>query len=434
MTTTATEAAAPAMQDAKMTRRRWVICALLFTAVVINYVDRQMLGVLKPFMSDEMGWSETDYADIVFYFQAAYAVSYLLFGAFVDKVGAKIGYATAFVIWQAAHIAHAGASTLQHFFLVRILLGVGEGGNFPGGVKAVTEWFPKKERAFATGIFNAGANIGAVITPLVAPMIMLAYGWRAAFIITGVIGMLWLVAWLVMYRAPEQEKKVNAAELAHIRQDPEDSDQKVGWFSVVPRRETWAYAIGKFLIDPVWWMLLFWLPDFFKKNFELDVPTFGLVLAAVYLISDAGSVLGGWMSSRLMKNGYSLNFSRKITMLVCALATLPYFFITQIDGLWTATIVVGLVAAAHQAFSANLYTLPGDVFPRSAVGSVIGIGGMLGGIGGMIMAKSVGQVLETTGGYGPIFAVCGCIYLIAVLVIHLLTPKMAPVQFPGAKA
>lgn len=429
--TTAAEAA-PAAQDATMTRRRWVICALLFTAVVINYVDRQMLGVLKPFMSDEMGWSETNYADIVFYFQAAYAVSYLLFGAFVDRVGAKIGYAAAFVIWQIAHIAHAGASTLQQFFLVRLLLGVGEGGNFPGGVKAVTEWFPKKERAFATGIFNAGANIGAVITPLVAPAIMLAYGWRAAFISTGVIGMFWIVAWLVMYRSPEQEKKVNAAELAHIRQDPEDTDVKVGWFSVLPKRETWAYAIGKFLIDPVWWMLLFWLPDFFKKTFDLNVAMFGIVLAAVYLISDVGSVAGGWMSSQMMKSGRSLNASRKITMLVCALATLPYFFITQIHGLWLATAVVGLVAAAHQAFSANLYTLPGDVFPRSAVGSVIGIGGMLGGIGGMIMAKSVGQVLETTGGYGPIFAVCGCIYLLAVLVVHLLTPKMAPVKFAAA--
>ncbi|HQT52758.1 MAG TPA: MFS transporter, partial [Phenylobacterium sp.] len=274
-----------------------------------------------------------------------------------------------------------------------------------GGVKAVTEWFPKKERAFATGIFNAGANIGAVITPLVAPMIMLAYGWRADFIITGVIGMLWIVAWLVMYRSPEKEPKVNAAELAHIRSDPEDSDQKVSWLKVATKRETWAYALGKFLIDPVWWMLLFWLPDYFKKTFDLSVTTFGLVLAAVYLISDVGSVGGGWMSSRLMKAGRSLNFSRKMTMLVCAFATLPYFFITQIDDLWTATAVVGLVAAAHQAFSANLYTLPGDVFPRSAVGSVIGIGGMLGGIGGMVMAKSVGQVLESAGGYGPIFAV-----------------------------
>ncbi len=419
-----------AFAEGRMTRRRWVICGLLFTAVVINYVDRQMLGVLKPFMADEMGWSETDYADIVFYFQAAYAASYLLFGAFVDKVGAKIGYATAFVIWQLAHLAHAGASTLNQFFLVRVLLGIGEGGNFPGGVKAVTEWFPKKERALATGIFNAGANIGAVITPIVAPMIMLAYGWRMAFIITGVIGMLWIVAWLIMYRSPEQEKKVNAAELAHIRSDPEDSDRKIGWFSVLGRRETWAYATGKFLIDPVWWMLLFWLPDFFKKTFELDIPTFAAVLAAVYLISDVGSVAGGWLSSRLMKNGHSLNFSRKITMLICAIATLPYFFIMQIDNLWLATLVVGLVAAAHQAFSANLYTLPGDVFPRSAVGSVIGIGGMLGGIGGMVMAKSVGQVLEAAGGYAPIFAVCGFIYLLAVLVIHLLTPKMAPAKFP----
>ena len=428
MATTTDMQAPPEAAQGAMTRRRWVICALLFTAVVINYVDRQMLGVLKPFMSKELGWSETNYADIVFYFQGAYAASYLLFGAFVDRVGAKIGYATAFLIWQVAHIAHAGATSLTQFFWVRMALGVGEGGNFPGGVKAVTEWFPKRERALATGIFNAGSNIGAVITPLLAPMIMLAWGWRAAFVVTGVVGLLWIVAWLVMYRAPEAEKKVSAAELAHIRSDPEDHAQKISWISVLPRRETWAYALGKFLIDPVWWMLLFWLPDFFKKSFALDVPTFGLVLAAVYLISDVGSVFGGWMSSRLMKTGRSLNFSRKITMLACAFATLPYFFITQIHDLWAATAVVGLVAAAHQAFSANLYTLPSDVFPRGAVGSVIGIGGMLGGIGGMIMAKQVGQVLQAAGGYGPIFAVCGCIYLLAVLVVHLLSPRLAPAR------
>lgn len=422
-------AEASTIPEGRMTRQRWVICALLFTAVVINYVDRQMLGVLKPFISDDLGWSEKDYADIVFYFQAAYAVSYLLFGAFVDRVGAKIGYATAFVIWQIAHIAHAGASSLGQFFAVRVLLGIGEGGNFPAGIKAVTEWFPKKERALATGIFNAGANIGAIITPIAAPAIMHVWGWQAAFVVTGVIGMLWLVAWLMFYKNPRDSKHVNAAELAHIEQDPADEEGKVGWFTVLRKRETWAYALGKFLIDPVWWMLLFWLPDFFKKSFELNLFTFGVVLAVVYLISDVGSVAGGWLSSRFMKMGWSINRARKVTLLIFAVGALPYFLITGITNLWAATILVGWLAAVHQAFSANLYTLPSDVFPRKAVGSVIGIGGMLGGIGGMVMAKSVGQVLEGMGGYGPIFAVCGGIYLLAVLVIHLLTPKMEPLKF-----
>lgn len=408
-------------------RYRWVICGLLFLAVVVNYVDRQILGVLKPFISKDMGWSETNFADMVFYFQAAYSASYLLFGAFVDRVGAKVGYAVAFVIWQIAHIAHAGARELGQFFAVRMLLGVGEAGNFPAGIKAVTEWFPKKERALATGIFNAGSNIGAIVTPLIVPVILQFWGWQMAFVVTGAVGSLWIIAWLVMYRRPEQHPKVQPAELAYIQQDPPDQEEKAGWLAVLGKRETWAYALGKFLIDPVWWMLLFWLPDFFKKTFTLDIPTFSLVLAAVYFISDIGSVTGGWLSSAMMRGGRSINFARKVTMLICACAALPYLFITHIHDLWAATLVVGLVAAAHQAFSANLYTLPGDIFPRKAVGSVIGIGGMLGGIGGMVMAKSVGWVLETIGGYGPIFAVAGVIYFLAVLVVHLLSPKLETV-------
>ncbi|CAN5189486.1 MFS transporter [soil metagenome] len=423
------DTAAPPVVGA-MTRRRWVICVLLFTAVVINYVDRQMLGVLKPFISEDLKWSETDYADIVFYFQAAYALSYLLFGGFVDKVGAKIGYTVAFLIWQVAHIAHAGASSLASFFAVRVLLGVGEGGNFPAGIKAVTEWFPKRERALATGVFNAGSNIGAIVTPIVAPAIFQLWGWQACFIITGVIGLLWIVAWLVMYKSPRQDPKVNAAELAFIEQDPADTEKKASWGAVLSKRETWAYALGKFLIDPVWWMLLFWLPDFFQKTFKLGAGVaYATVLAIVYLMSDVGSVGGGWMSSRFMKMGWSINRSRKITMLMLAFMALPYLLITRVsDQLWLATLIVGWVAAVHQAFSANLYTLPSDVFPRKAVGSVIGIGGMVGGIGGMIMAKGVGKALSTSLGYEAIFAVCAFIYLAAILVVHLLMPKMEPVE------
>ena len=413
-----------------MTRRRWIVCALLFTAVVINYVDRQMLGVLKPFMAPQLGWSETQYADIVFYFQAAYALSYLLFGAFVDRVGAKIGYTVAFLIWQVAHIAHAGATSLVQFFAVRIALGVGEGGNFPSGMKAVTEWFPKRERALAIGIFNAGSNVGAIVTPIAAPAIYALWGWQAAFVITGAIGLLWVVAWLAFYRSPRQDQKINEAELAHIEQDPPDTEKKVSWLGVAIRKETWAYALGRFLIDPVWWMLLFWLPDFFNKTFGLasDPITYSLVIAIVYIISDVGSVGGGWMSSRMMKRGWSLNKSRKTTMFVLGACALPYLAITNIPNLWLAMLVVGWLAAVHQAFSATLFALPGDVFPRKAVGSVYGIGGMVGGIGGMVMAKSVGAVLQGMGGYGPIFAVCGIVYLLAALVVHLLTPKMAPAE------
>lgn len=414
-----------AATDGAMTRRRWVICALLFTAVVINYLDRQMLGVLKPFISKDLKWSEKDYADIVFYFQAAYSLSYLVFGAFVDRIGAKLGYAIAFGIWQVAHIAHAGASSLTQFFAVRVMLGVGEGGNFPAGIKAVTDWFPKKERALATGVFNAGSNIGAIITPIAAPLIMNIWGWQMAFIVTGVIGLAWLVVWLAVYKSPRQDAKVNAAELAHIEQDPADTDKKAGWLAVLGKKETWAYAFGKFLIDPVWWMLLFWLPDFFQKTFHLGAGVaYMTVIAVVYLMSDVGSVGGGWLSSRFMKMGWSINRARKTTMLFLSVLALPYLLITQIHSLWGATLVVGWVAAVHQAFSATLYTLPSDVFPRKAVGSVVGIGGMVGGIGGMIMAKGVGQALSTTLGYQAIFAVCAFIYLAAIAVVHLLTPKM----------
>jgi len=354
----------------------------------------------------------------------------LLFGAFVDRVGAKVGYGVAFVIWQLAHIAHAGASQLSHFFAVRIALGVGEGGNFPAGIKAVTEWFPKKERALATGIFNAGSNIGAIVTPIAAPLIMAAWGWQAAFIVTGVIGLLWLIAWFAMYRSPRQDKGVNPAELAHIEQDPPDTEKKVGWFAVLGKKETWAYSLGKFLIDPVWWMLLFWLPDFFAKTYKLSVTSVDYItaLAVVYIISDIGSVGGGWMSSRMMKMGWSLNKSRKVTMLILAICALPYLAITHINVLWGSIIIIGWLAAVHQAFSANLYTLPGDVFPRKAVGSVIGIGGMVGGIGGMIMAQGVGKALSTELGYPAIFAVCAFVYLAAIAAVHLLSPKMAPAK------
>jgi MFS transporter, ACS family, hexuronate transporter len=413
---------------AKVGNFRWVIVALLFTAMVINYVDRQTIGLLKGELSQEFGWSENDYADLVFWFQASYAVAYLAFGRIVDRIGARWGFGIAFLIWQVAHIAHAGARGLTGFIFARVALGVGEGGGFPGGIKAVAEWFPKKERAFATGIFNAGTNIGAIVTPLVIPAITLAWGWQMAFIVTGLVGLVWLPIWLIVYRRPREHSKVIAAELAHIESDPPDPVEKIAWRRLLTVKETWAYAIGKFLIDPIWWMFLFWLPDFLGKRHGLDLKTFGPPLIAIYLLSDVGSVGGGWLSSRFMKMGWSINAARKTTMLICALCAVPVAFAAFASNLWVAVLIIGLATAAHQGFSANLYTLPSDVFPRAAVGSVVGIGGMVGAIGGMAMAKYAGYVLDQIGTYTPIFVVAGSAYLLALLVVHLLSPRMEPAK------
>lgn len=419
---------ADAGKAAAIGRYRWVIVALLFTAMVINYVDRQTISFLKGDLSKEFGWNEANYADLVFWFQATYALSYLAFGRIVDRIGARWGFGLAFLIWQAAHMSHALAKSLAGFIGGRLLLGVGEGGAFPGGIKAMAEWFPKKERAFATGLFNAGTNIGAIVTPLLIPAVVLAFGWRAAFIVTGAGGLLWLPIWLLVYRTPRQQTSLSAAELAHIESDPTDPPGTVPWSVLLKKRETWAYAIGKFLIDPVWWMWLFWLPDFFGKRYHLDLKTFGPPVVAVYLLSDVGSIGGGWLSSRFIKLGWTINRARKTTMLTCALLALPVAFAAQASNLWLAVGIIGIATAAHQGFSANLYTLPGDVFPRSAVGSVVGIGGMIGAIGGMVMAKYAGFVLDRIGVYTPIFVVAASVYLLALLAVHLLSPKLEPVE------
>lgn len=408
----------------RITRYRWVIVALLFTAMVINYIDRQTLGLMKADLSEEFSWSEQDYADAIFWFQAAYAASYLVWGRIMDRIGVRWGLGIAFGIWQIAHIAHAGMRSLTGFIIARAALGVGEGGGFPGSIKAVAEWFPKKERAFATGLFNAGTNIGAIVTPLVVPAIVLAWGWQAAFIVTGIGGLVWLPIWFLLYRRPQESKRVSAAELEHITQDPEEPEEKVDWRLILRRRETWAFAIGKFLTDPIWWMFLFWLPDFLGKQHGLDLKTFGPPLIVIYLISDVGSVSGGWLSGTFMNRGWSINRSRKTTMFLCGLLALPMVFAGQLSNLWVAVAIIGIATAAHQGFSANLYTLPSDVFPRGAVGTVVGLGGMLGGIGGMLMAKYAGYILDRVGNYTPIFMVCAFAYLIALAVIHILMPRM----------
>jgi ACS family hexuronate transporter-like MFS transporter len=428
MTTAGRTDAAIDAPAAAVGRYRWVVVALLFTAMIINYVDRQALGLLKADLTTEFGWSETNYADLVFWFQGAYAIAYLAWGRIIDRIGARFGFGIAFAIWQVGHMATAAAGSFGGFIASRVILGLGEGGAFPSGIKSITEWFPKKERAFATGLFNAGTNIGAIVTPLLIPALTLAFGWKMTFIVTGLMGLVWLPIWLLVYRRPREHKKLSATELAHIESDPADPVDKVPWLQLLRYRETWAYAIGKFLIDPIWWMFLFWLPDFLGKRHGLDLKTFGPPLVVIYLLSDVGSVGGGWLSSRFMKMGWSINRARKTTMLICALLALPVAGAALASNLWVAVLIIGVATAAHQGFSATLYTLPGDVFPRSAVGSVIGIGGMLGAVGGMVFSKYIGGVLEDLGTYTPIFVVAASAYLIALLAVHLLTPKMEPVK------
>ncbi len=409
-------------------RYRWGIVALLFMATVINYVDRQMIGVLKPTLSKDLGWTETDFANVIFFFQMAYAIGYIGFGRIVDVIGARMGYAVAFVVWQIAHIAHGGAYSVTQFAMARFGLGIGEAGNFPAGIKAVTEWFPAKERAFAIGVFNAGANVGAIITPLAVPALTVAYGWRMAFVVTGFVSLVWLVAWLAFYRSPREHRTVSSGELAWIEQDPADPVQPLPWRRLIAKRETWAYALGKFCIDPIWWFFLFWLPGYLGDRYDLDLLSFGPPLVAIYLLSDLGSVAGGWLSSRLIARGRTVNYARKVTMLVCAFAVLPVLFAQSIDNLWVAVLVIGIATAAHQAFSANLYTLPSDLFPRAAVGSVVGIGGTVGAVGGMLMAKYAGYVLDGIGSYAPLFFVAGSAYFVALALVHVLSPRLARVE------
>jgi ACS family hexuronate transporter-like MFS transporter len=410
-------------------RYRWVICALLFAATSINYVDRQIIGVLKPTLQLEFGWTESSFGDVVFWFQAAYALGYLGFGRVIDRVGARLGYAAVVMLWTAAHIAHAFVSSVGGFIAVRFALGLGESGNFPAGLKAIAEWFPKQERALATGIFVAGSNVGAIITPLLVPFVTYRWGWRAAFIVTGSFSLIWLVLWLKVYRKPQAHPKVSAAELAFINGDlPTSPDPygmpKIAWRILLRIPETWAYALARFLIDPIWWMFLFWLPDFFAKRYNLDLEHFGPPLVLVYLVSDAGSIGGGWLSSRLIRRGFTVNRARKLTMLLASVLVMPVTLAMHASNLWLAVAIVGIATAGHQAFSATLYTFPSDVFPKQAVASVVGIGGTAGAIGGMLMAKYAGWVLDSIGSYTPLFIVAGTVYAAALIVLHVLSPRL----------
>ena len=436
---------------ARVGNYRWMICTLLFFAATVNYIDRQVLGILKPTLQAGFGWSEIAYGWIVFSFQTAYAIGLLFVGRLMDRIGTKKGFALSITVWSLAAVAHAwalpigvaGAAALGWFgyisestafvsivgfIIVRFILGLGEAGNFPASIKTVAEWFPKKERALSTGIFNSGTNVGALATPLLVPVIVLYWGWQEAFIITGAIGFIWLAFWLVFYKRPEEHPRLSPAELAYIQSDPAEPAVSVPWKRLFPHRQTWAFAVGKFLTDPIWWVYLFWLPDFLNKQHGLDLKTFGLPIAVIYIIADVGSIGGGYISSRLIKNGWTVNGARKLAMLVCAVAVVPIVIASTTTSLWLSVVLIGIAAAAHQGWSANIFTLTSDMFPKQAVGSVVGIGGMCGAIGGMVISPLVGYILQTTGSYVPIFIIAASAYLVALLIIHLLAPRLEPAK------
>lgn len=410
-------------------RYRWRVCAMLLAATTINYIDRQVLGVLAPFLQDEIGWSEIQYGYIVMAFQGAYAIGLLCAGALIDRFGTRIGYALAISVWSLAAMGHALAASVAGFVVARFMLGLGEAGNFPAAIKTVAEWFPRRERAFAVGIFNAGSNIGAIVAPLMVPIVAAAWGWQAAFLCTGVLSAAWLVTWLVFYRTPDQHPKLSAAELAHIRSDPPEPAVKVPWLQLLRHRQAWAFVAAKFITDPVWWLFLFWLGKFLASEYELSLAKIGLPMIVVYLMADVGSIAGGWLAGRFMRLGWSANRARKGAMLVCALCVAPVILVTQVDNLWLAVGLIGLAMAGHQGWSANVLTLPSDMFPRQTVASVVGIGGFAGAFGGMGMSYFTGSQLQSTGSYGTVFLIAGSAYLVALLCVHLLAPRLEPAPF-----
>jgi ACS family hexuronate transporter-like MFS transporter len=411
---------------------RWTICALLFAATTINYIDRQVLGLLAPMLQTEIGWTESQYGDIVSWFSFAYALGFLGMGRLLDRIGVRKGFAFAIVAWSLAAMAHAFARTAGGFALARGALGLGESGNFPGAIKATAEWFPKKERAFATGIFNAGSNVGAIVGPFLVPWIALNWGWRWAFIATGALGFVWLLFWLPIYRQPEHHPRVSAAELAYIRSDPVEPTTHVRWLSLLGHRQAWAFILGKFLTDPIWWFYLYWLPKFLDANWGVKLAGVALPLMAIYLVADVGSVGGGWVSSALIKRGWTVNKGRKVALLIPALLIVPTMFAPHAPTLWTAIAIVSVAAASHQWWSANLFTTASDMFPRRAVASVVGLGGFAGAMGGVLFQRATGRILESTGNnYSIIFMICGLAYVTAWVVIHLLAPRLEPAVMEG---
>jgi len=385
-----------------------------------------VLGVLEPELRKSIHWSKTEYGDINSAFTFAYAIGFVVVGRFVDRVGTRIGYAVALVLWSLAAAGHALARTPQDFKVARFFLGLGEAGNFPSAIKTTAEWFPRRERALATGIFNAGSNIGAVIAPMIVPVLALTWGWQSAFIATGLLGIVWVVFWLPLYHRPEHHPRVSPAELAWIQSDKPEATTPISWLQLLPHRQTWAFAAGKFLTDPIWWFYLFWAGPFLSDKFGVDLKHMGPPLIVIYLLADVGSVAGGWLSSRLLKRGWTPNAARKTALLVCALCVVPVAAAPVVAGKWTAVLLIALAASAHQGFSANLFTLTSDMFPRRAVGSVVGIGGMVGALGGTLFQRGAGRITDLTGSYLTLFVIAASVYLLAVLIIHALVPRLEP--------
>ena len=412
-------------------RYRWAIIALLFFATTVNYIDRTMLGLLAPTLQTELNWNEDDYGNIVTAFQAAYALGFLFMGYVIDRFGPKIGYAIAISIWTVGHVAHGFGGSVASFMAARAVLGVGEAGHFPAVVRSSSEWFPQKERAYAIGWVNSGTTIGVILTAPTLWLFMqaLGLGWRETFIYSGAFGVVLLGLWLWLYSNPRESGKVSEGELKWIEHDPPEKIEKIGWSRIVRKREAWAFASAKFLTDPVWFLMLFWLPKYFSTTYNVDLKIVLLPMILMYLLSDVGSIAGGWLSSRLIQRGRTPNFARKVTMIIAGLCVLPLLFVTGVSNMWLAVLLIGIALAGHQAFSTNLLSIPPDMFPKRAVGSVIGLGGFAGGIGGMIMAKSTGLVLDATqGNYTIIFAMCTTVYFLAVAAIHLLSPRLAKVE------
>lgn len=424
--------AAPA---ASVGRYRWLVCTLLFFATTVNYVDRQILSLLKPMLDSELHWTNSEFGQVNAAFQAAYAVGLLVFGKFIDRFGTKLGYGVSIAAWSLAAMVHAAASSVAGFTLARIALGLGEGGNFPSAIKAVALWFPRRERAFATALFNSGANVGAILAPATIPWLAAAGGWRLPFLVAGAAGFVWLVVWYRLYDVPERVRALGARELAHIRADAESPESgAVGWRRLVRLRAAWAFIVAKFLTDPVWWFFLIWLPDYFKKTRGLDLKTSWLHLVSIYTLVTVLSIAGGWVTGYWLRRGHTVSRARKQGMLLFACLVLPVLMVGGASD-WGAVLLIGLAGAAHQAWSANLFTSVSDMFPKRAVASVVGLGGMAGSIGGIAFPLYAGKLLdrfEASGniaaGYGVLFGLCSTAYLVAFAIHHALAPKFEPID------
>ena len=410
---------------------RWTICALLFVATTINYVDRQILSLIKPILDDELGWTNEQFGLVNSIFQGTYGLGLLFFGWFVDRYGPKVGYAVSIVAWSFAAMGHALVSTVSGFMIARAALGLGEGGNFPSALKATALWFPKRDRAFATSIFNAGTNAGPIFAPILVPWIAYTYGWQMAFVFAGIAGLLWLFLWIPLYHSPENSKLLKEPERLYILSDKDEIrvEKKASWLGLLRYRQTWSFIVAKFMTDPVWWFFLIWLPDYFKKTRGLDIKESWVHLVTIYVIITVLSIFGGWITGYLNKSGYTITRARKTGMFIFALCVIPIFMVTRLSD-WGAVLLIGLAGSAHQAWSANLYTTVSDMFPKYAVASVIGIGGLAGALGGMMFPVFTGRLLDVftasgnvTGGYNVLFMICSLAYVVTFVFHHLLAPK-----------